>query len=263
MKLRLKFFLSLGILISVISLLAIFFSYLIVRNEVFDLKEEDYEFIAEGYAEELEQVFIQADEIAEKIAQSDQVKEYLMDFDGDFQREDILTFFRGYEIGERFSAIYLLNKDGLTLSSTEPSFTGNNYGFRQYFRGAMKEGSGHQMAVGVTTGEPGYFFGRAVLSDSGEKLGVVALKMSPGTIYETIGEHSVGDIDVMLVEKNSIIIHSKNTDHVFKSLVEISEEDKKNNEIDKNFPGVDIGDIGYEEILSLFQEKKAGTTMAK
>src|SRR5690606_15661258 len=76
------------------------------------------------------------------------------------------------------SVLYLLDRDGLTLASSnwnEPSsFVGHDYAFRPYFHSALREGSGRYFAVGVTTGIPGYFFSQRV--EDGAPLGVLVVK---------------------------------------------------------------------------------------
>ena len=78
-------------------------------------------------------------------------------------------------------ALYVMNADGLTLAASNygqpKSFVGENYNFRPYFRDAVEHGHGQFFAIGVTTGDPGYFMSRPVRRD-GKLLGVAVVKIS-------------------------------------------------------------------------------------
>ncbi len=62
--------------------------------------------------------------------------------------------------------LYLLNDAGVTIASSnwnEPdSYVGHDYSFRPYFTDARATGNGAVYAIGVTTGEPGYFISARV-----------------------------------------------------------------------------------------------------
>ena len=77
--------------------------------------------------------------------------------------------------------LYVMNASGLTLAASNydqpKSFVGENYSFRPYFRDAVEHGRGQFFAIGVTTGEPGYFLSRPVWRN-GTLLGVAVVKIS-------------------------------------------------------------------------------------
>jgi C4-dicarboxylate-specific signal transduction histidine kinase len=78
--------------------------------------------------------------------------------------------------------IFLLNSAGVTNYTsnydTATSFAGSNYGFRPYFRDAMAGVSDVYFAVGATSGRPGLFLSAPVLSESGQTLGVIVIKIN-------------------------------------------------------------------------------------
>src|SRR5690606_5058689 len=67
----------------------------------------------------------------------------------------------------RADELYVMTADGLTVAASnyaEPSsFVGENYRFRPYYQDALAKGMGRYYAVGVTTGEPGYFLSSAIM----------------------------------------------------------------------------------------------------
>ncbi|NDW02252.1 ATP-binding protein [Salipiger sp. PrR002] len=77
--------------------------------------------------------------------------------------------------------LYLLNHAGVTLASSnwnEPdSYVGHDYSFRPYFTDASANGSGAVYAIGVTTGEPGYFISTRVDDPGLGARGVMVVKI--------------------------------------------------------------------------------------
>ncbi len=78
------------------------------------------------------------------------------------------------------AAIYLMDRNGLTLSASNwnqpDSFVGSRYGFRSYFRNAMDSGMASEFALGTVSRRPGLYVSRRVDSPSGP-VGVVAIKV--------------------------------------------------------------------------------------
>jgi two-component system C4-dicarboxylate transport sensor histidine kinase DctB len=82
--------------------------------------------------------------------------------------------------GSQVSVIYVIAPSGLTIASSNwrqpDSFVGSNYGFRDYFRGAMATGVAEQFALGNVSRLPGLYISRRV-DEAGRLLGVVVVKM--------------------------------------------------------------------------------------
>lgn len=77
------------------------------------------------------------------------------------------------------AAIYLIDTGGKTLAASnweQPlSFVGSNYGFRAYFREALRKGAFEQFALGTVSRVPGLYIARRVNAD--RTRGVVVLKV--------------------------------------------------------------------------------------
>ncbi len=80
------------------------------------------------------------------------------------------------------STLTLINRDGTAIAAsnwrTATSNVGMDYSFRPYVQQALNQGRGSFYGIGVTTGEPGYFLSQAVRDDSGQTLGLVAIKIA-------------------------------------------------------------------------------------
>lgn len=124
------------------------------------------------------------------------------------------------------SVLYLLDRDGLTLASSnwnEPtSFVGHDYAFRPYFHNALREGSGRYFAVGVTTGIPGYFFSQRV--EDGGPLGVLVVKLE----LEELQRDWVGHTGTLLIsDDHGVVVLSNRPAWRFGHLQPLSEHQRE------------------------------------
>ena len=71
-----------------------------------------------------------------------------------------------FQVTLEVSVCYLMNQDGTTLASSNrsapASFVGKNYGFRPYFRRAIRGAPAVYMALGVTSKKRGVYFSHPV-----------------------------------------------------------------------------------------------------
>lgn len=78
------------------------------------------------------------------------------------------------------AAIYLMDARGLTLAASNwdrpDSFIGSRYGFREYFAGALRAGTGTEFALGTVSRRPGLYLAERV-GPADAPLGVVAVKV--------------------------------------------------------------------------------------
>ncbi|MFJ5370456.1 cache domain-containing protein, partial [Bosea sp. CER48] len=80
----------------------------------------------------------------------------------------------------RTAVIYLLGPDGIAIAASnwnEPtSFVGNDYAFRDYFKGAVADGTAEQFALGTVSQRPGLYITRRI-EEAGKSLGVIVVKV--------------------------------------------------------------------------------------
>ena len=78
------------------------------------------------------------------------------------------------------SVIYVIGLDGIAIASSNwrdpTSFVGNDYAFRAYFSGAMKDSSAEHFALGSVSKRPGLYISQRV-GPADAPLGVVVAKM--------------------------------------------------------------------------------------
>ncbi|MBB4235508.1 two-component system C4-dicarboxylate transport sensor histidine kinase DctB [Rhizobium esperanzae] len=82
--------------------------------------------------------------------------------------------------GTKAAVIYVIDKNGMAVSASnwrEPtSFVGNDYRFREYFRGAVAQGQAEHFALGTVSKKPGLYISERISGGNG-LLGVVVVKV--------------------------------------------------------------------------------------
>lgn len=115
-------------------------------------------------------------------------------------------------------AIYLMDAQGTTLASSnfnEPgSFIGVNYDFREYFTGALRDGTASEFALGNTTFRPGLYLAERV-GPADRPLGVIALKVEFDSLEAKWRDAQDG---VFVTDAQGIVLLTSNPDWRFRTI---------------------------------------------
>ena len=120
-------------------------------------------------------------------------------------------------------ALYVMNSIGDTLAASNwqksLSFVGKNYGFRPYFTDAKSGQKGQFFAIGVTTGQPGYFMSHPV--QQGEQfLGAAVVKVNLAPLQN---DWHKGGETVLVSDANGVLFLSSRNDWQYRTLTQLSE----------------------------------------
>jgi two-component system C4-dicarboxylate transport sensor histidine kinase DctB len=141
--------------------------------------------------------------------------------------------------------IYIMNRDGLTLASSnwdqQDSYVGDNYSFRPYFTGAMQSGIGKFYGIGVASGKPGYYIACPVAVD-GRVLGVITIKIRLSEIQSAIGEFN----DYLVVtNEDGIVILSSESSQLYKATRLLSVEARERINGSRQFSGQSLAPFQF------------------
>ncbi len=106
-------------------------------------------------------------------------------------------------------AIYLLNGSGTCLVSTDRRFEGKNYGFRPYFKQALRTGKGMYVARGVTSGELGLYLAGRIHTKGKNTLGALVMKINPLALWEKEETSPSAGFEKWLVTPSGILFSSR------------------------------------------------------
>ena len=123
-----------------------------------------------------------------------------------------------------YFSVFLLNKDGLCLTSTNPNNIGNYYAFRQYYQEAIKGNTyASDIVVGSTTNRPGLFFSTPVRDHNNEIQGVIVIKFQGESIWKIVDSLRIGEDGYgFLIDNEGIIISHPDKSLLYHSLGNLS-----------------------------------------
>ena len=236
----------------VYSLLAIFICsglatilvYTFIKGNLYKTEINSYKDAVFVKSEEIRVTLNSANYVVESLSEDLFLKNYLLNSEKDLQNTGILKNLSLHNIAGVFSAIYLMDIEGNTLVSTDASFVGKNYAFRDYFVDAKEKGRGFDVVVGVTSQELGYYFASRIDDSEGKPLGVVVTKLKPEIIGDKMDflkkdQNTV----VMLADRYSVIVYSNKLEKLYNSFFVLNDTQKDNivdskRFLDKNILGM-------------------------
>lgn len=116
------------------------------------------------------------------------------------------------------SYIYLINRNGVAVAasnaSDDSSFVGQDFGFRPYFSGAMRDGKAEYYGAGLLTRQAGLFLARRVGQNDAAS-GVVVVKYEFGAL-SSIWAGDPGR--TLIVDANGIILAAPDKDQILTTL---------------------------------------------
>lgn len=258
-KISIKYKISI-LVIFVIALFGTLASYAIYnggKEALLDQKEQAIELSLYNETNNLQTVFENASNTSKNISRDRFIIDFLENRQNYLTDQNSAKYISNYKTTELFEVLYVIDSTGRTQISTEPSFLQQNYGFRDYFVNSKQYGKYAQMAIGSTSGKPGFYFASAIYSDSREFIGVAVIKLD----YEAINAHLIdinssefnkNQTEFMIVSQEGIIITSSSNEFLYKSLgkKEGGLNEQESNSLNRKFPEIEISALDYDEIYS-------------
>jgi serine/threonine protein kinase/HAMP domain-containing protein len=120
----------------------------------------------------------------------------------------------------------LMNAEGLALASSEPGVVGLNFGFREYFKEALRGRSFKSgMLVGSTEGKPGMYYSNPVFDAAHKVIGVVVMRLKGASFGGILDESVAGSGRVpFMVDGDGVLIHHPDSRHLYRSLAPLPED---------------------------------------
>lgn len=257
LRIRSKLISSILIVILFFGSAATYSVFWLVRDTMVSQKKEQLGYSVMESSHEIGQVFSYTKDLVKTISLQEKISNFLSE--PEKQNQEILNMLKGYNIGNKFSAIYLMDIKGDTWVSTDESFVGKNYSFRTYFQEVLKEGKVVvDMAVGVTSKKAGYYFAAPISYTNGDVIGVVVAKMEPENIHNIIHDSVyLNGGSYMFVDNFGVVIYSSKKERIYSSLGTLNNDILSEIEKEKKFPGINIEYLKYnqaQEIVNNYSE---------
>ncbi|MBP7842441.1 hypothetical protein KA017_00365 [Candidatus Woesebacteria bacterium] len=208
-------------------------------------KERDLVRIAEAQEQILLQEFETTQRTVRSVATDPVVTEFLEASEPSLYAKT-LAHLQAYNASQLYESLYVLDHSGLTVVATNPTFEGNNYGFRDYFTQARSDKVFISTALGITTNKMGYYFSYPIYSnkEKGKFLGVAVIKMGEENINKVYFDPS--DWDTHLVDSDGVFVFSTKDNLILKSLIVTPGLNELIGKKESRYLGMEIVSLGRE-----------------
>lgn len=146
--------------------------------------------------------------------------------------------------------LYVMNAEGTTLAASnwqDPlSLVGRNYGFRPYFKSAIRGEEGQFFAIGATLGEPGLFLARPT-PVAGQPLGVAVVKVDMGPLEDAWAE---GGERVFASDENGVIFLSSHPEWRYRTLDALPQNIRQTISNTRQYAGQDLDPVSSQPVHS-------------
>jgi C4-dicarboxylate-specific signal transduction histidine kinase len=248
-SLKNKLVLSVVFVIFIFGSLATIFVFFYARDIFVNNLKENLKISAIEHTHEITLIFENSTKLVETISDQDLIIDYIKDEEKIHQDNNVLQLLEAYNIGDLYSAIYIMDNLGETFVSTDSSFVGKNYSFRDYFKSAIMGNGWVDVSLGVTSKKLGYYFSNPIFDEDGLVLGVVVIKMKPDFLGEYLVDYAGGDDShIMFIDQDGIIVFADKEERIYKSLGKINDTKLKSIKDKKRYPNIEIESIQYDEI---------------
>ena len=144
-------------------------------------------------------------------------------------------------------AVYLMDENGWTIAASNwrqpKTFLGQNYGFRPYFKTALKGRPGEYYAVGATTGVPGYFVSHPVADETTRIVGVIAVKVDLRSLE---ANWATPEGKIFITDRNGVIVLSGEASWRFRIVAALDDQTRNLIATRRQFGAADLSLIDME-----------------
>lgn len=256
-NIKIKLILWIVLIIFVFGGLAAIITYITSKSHAQERTVEHYRIITTLHADRLATVFNSSQKNAENLARQKELGAFLLSSKQQLQDKRILSILESGNVGNEFSAIYLMDLDGTTIVSTNPTFVGKNYGFRDYFKETLLGQPYIDVAIGVTSKQAGYYFTAPVFVNT-EVIGVLVMKQLPDSIHSIFEKNqSLHQHKGFFLDEYGVVVGSNQESSIYRSFGELTNLEKEELVKKKRYSNIDLLDLGFEKIQNHIRELRA------
>lgn len=194
-------------------------------------------------------VFKNSRSFVSHLAAQEQIITYMEQGDPQLQDGGLLKNFAAFDVDHQYQAIYVIDMTGKTLTSTDPSFVGQNYGFRTYFKKAAAGEPTIDAAIGVTSKKFGYYFSYPIKTSEDEIVGVMVAKLKDDQVGAALLPKILSaDGAAMMIDEYGVVLQSSKPELLYKSFEPLSPESQQAITETRKFGDITILPLQYEPV---------------
>ena len=226
-------------------------------------EQQNLRLLATTTAERIEQLLGNVRKVVPMLAASPEVVAFL-DSDGAGREryraateENLATVAR---VVPMFESVYLMDRSGVFVATTNPKVQGKRYDFRPYFRRAIRgELYISNLRFGSTSGRPGLYFSGPVQHEDGRILGVAVVKLRFDAITSILNR--IGDEQVatpMLVDSRGVVVNHPEPGLRHHSLAPLAPDVERRELQEKDLPVDRIDSLGLDALWQAISAAPSG-----
>jgi len=162
---------------------------------------------------------------------------------------------------ELYSALYVMNPEGICIASSSRDFIGKNYSFRPYFQHAI-QGKPYltDLFIGVTSSMPGIYASAPIVQQN-NVIGVIILKFSADHMFRAMQSHEAGHKEVghktdsYIINQMGIILSHTKPERRYHSLTQLSPEEEQYIRTIKQFADRPVRSLNLPEMKQAIFKK--------
>ena len=243
----LLYVISVLILVGLVLIAVVFF---FSRDAIINQKKEDLKDLDAAYAEGFRYQFDTAQSETRDLALRRDIIAYGVNPEKVLQDPSIRGILQEENVSNVFSTLSILDARGVMVVSTEPSFLGKDFSFRDYFRKAQQGMTSIEFAIGAISKQPGFYAAAPIRSHSGTVSGMVIAKINPEAISTALTEAAANTGGhIMLVDEAGVILYADQPERIFQTITPLSDETKTRLEKEKGLVDQPFQTIPYESVF--------------
>ncbi len=254
-SIRAKFFLAVLVPIILMDILGIIAAFTVSSNRY---QKTELENISENVSQHIKTLSLILDAPTDNLKSLSKQKlviDYLQSTPTPTKQEEFSQYLDNFNIDNKYLSLYLLDKFGTTVASTDRSFLGHSYSFRPYFQEAIVNASYTDVGYGVTSKELGYYFSRSVVDNSGSIVGVAVIKINASDISKYLTDNQVESVsDLMLLDQHGVVISTNQADRLYKSIGKIDQQSQTSIISSHQYPVTNFVPLQYQTIQDRLPE---------
>ena len=247
MKLRNKLSIFIILTILFFGFLAVLFVYIETKSALLHQEENNLIALSSLKARGVNNIFDSGKNLVKIISKEDFILDYLKN-DPVLGEEEVTRHLNHFNVSGLYSSIYIMSTSGITLVSTDPSFVGKDYSFRDYFKKSISGEPWVDAAVGITSKKVGYYFSHPILSKENEVIGAIIAKMSPGLVHDFFSSIDGDNTIKMITDSEGVVVFSNDNSRIYKSLYRLSKDSLDFLKDKRRYEGIGIYSLGYDDL---------------
>ena len=234
-----------------------FNAYYNLQHSLNNAEQSEYrqlELLATSTASRLDQLIIDSQKVVSQVSTEPKV----LDFIGannlkkrqELQSAVQSTLNNIFRSNKNYDAIFLIDRQGKCLASTNFNFVNRNFSSQEYFREAIQGNNyASDLIADSTTKKSGFYLSQTIWSSQGKIIGIAVLKIKEDNINEIVDLLKLESGSyAFVIDSLGVIINHPEKDYIYHSLTTLSPEVETKISKERRYPISQVESLDLPEL---------------